>query len=44
MNFDTASHWNMPELHWRFGYFYALGVMSAVVVGMLVYFKRKRWW
>jgi magnesium transporter len=44
MNFDTGQHWNMPELHWRFGYFYALGVMSAVVVGMLVYFKRKRWW
>jgi magnesium transporter len=44
MNFDTGHHWNMPELHWRFGYFYALGVMAAVVVGMLVYFKRKRWW
>ncbi|MGH8162143.1 MAG: magnesium/cobalt transporter CorA [Gammaproteobacteria bacterium] len=44
MNFDTAFHWNMPELHWRYGYFYALGVMLAIVIAMLYYFKRKRWW
>ncbi len=43
MNFDTASPWNMPELHWRFGYFYALGVMAVAVLGMLAYFHRKRW-
>ncbi len=43
MNFDTASPWNMPELHWRFGYFYALGVMVIAVLGMLAYFRRKRW-
>lgn len=43
MNFDTDSPWNMPELHWRFGYFYALGIMLAVVIVMLVYFRRKRW-
>lgn len=43
MNFDTASPWNMPELHWRFGYFYALGVIAAIVVGMLIYFRRKHW-
>jgi magnesium transporter len=43
MNFDTASPWNMPELHWRFGYFYALGVMLVIAVAMLAYFRRKRW-
>ncbi|HYW77453.1 MAG TPA: magnesium/cobalt transporter CorA [Gammaproteobacteria bacterium] len=43
MNFDTTSPWNMPELHWRFGYFYALGVMLIAVLGMLAYFRRKRW-
>ncbi|MGH8128592.1 MAG: magnesium/cobalt transporter CorA [Gammaproteobacteria bacterium] len=43
MNFDTASPWNLPELHWRYGYFYVLGVMLVVVLGMLLYFRRKRW-
>ncbi len=43
MNFDTAHPWNMPELGWRYGYFFALGVMAAVVAGMLVYFRRKGW-
>ncbi len=43
MNFDTASPWNLPELHWRYGYFYALGVMFVIATGMLIYFRRKRW-
>lgn len=43
MNFDTSSRWNMPELHWHFGYFYALGVMAVAVLAMLAYFRRKRW-
>lgn len=43
MNFDTASPWNMPELHWRYGYLGVLGVMVLVVVGMLAWFRRKRW-
>jgi magnesium transporter len=34
---------NMPELSWRFGYFGALGVMGAIALGMLSYFKRKGW-
>jgi magnesium transporter len=38
MNFD-----NIPELHWPHGYLYAWVVMLAVVVVMLIYFKRKRW-
>lgn len=38
MNFEY-----MPELHWRYGYFFVLGFMFFVMVGMLIYFKRKRW-
>ncbi|MBN2699321.1 MAG: magnesium/cobalt transporter CorA [Bacteroidales bacterium] len=37
-NFDY-----IPELKWHWGYFMMLGVMVAVVVVMLIYFKRKRW-
>ena len=43
MNFDTESRFNMPELHWRYGYLYVLGVMAVVVGAMLAYFRRKRW-
>ena len=44
MNFNTElSPWNLPELNWRFGYVFALGVMAATVVVMLVYFRRKGW-
>ncbi len=43
MNFDTSSPFNMPELSLRYGYFIALGVMLLVAVGMLIYFKRKKW-
>lgn len=38
MNFD-----HMPELHVRFGYFFAIGVMVLLIVSMLIYFRRKRW-
>lgn len=38
MNFDR-----MPELRWRFGYPFALSLMAATAIVMLVYFKRKRW-
>lgn len=38
MNFE-----NMPELRWRYGYFVVLGVMLTITVGMLAYFRRKRW-
>lgn len=43
MNFDTKSPWNMPELGWYFGYFWALGVMALTVIGMLVFYRRRRW-
>jgi magnesium transporter len=33
----------MPELNWRGGYFLVWGVMLAVGVFMVFYFKRKKW-
>ena len=33
----------MPELSLRWGYFAVLGIMAAVTVGMIIYFKRKKW-
>ncbi|MFK7813717.1 MAG: magnesium/cobalt transporter CorA [Maribacter sp.] len=38
MNFD-----HMPELHHKNGYFIVWGVMIALFVGMMMYFKRKKW-
>lgn len=34
---------HMPELTWRFGYAWALGLMVAAAAGLWVYFRRKRW-
>jgi magnesium transporter len=34
---------HMPELEWRFGYYWALGLMLAVTVVGYSYFKRKDW-
>jgi magnesium transporter len=38
MNFD-----HMPELHWRYGYPFALGIMALVAVGIFGYFRHKGW-
>jgi magnesium transporter len=38
MNFE-----DMPELHWKFGYPLVMGVMVAVVVGMVAFFRRRGW-
>ena len=38
MNFD-----NMPELHWKYGYFLTWGAMVVVLLGMIAYFRRQRW-
>lgn len=44
MNFDPrVSPWNMPELAWRWGYPFALGIMAAVAAGLLLYFRRRGW-
>lgn len=33
----------MPELNWKWGYFTVLGIMGVTVIGMLVYFRKKKW-
>ena len=38
MNFDV-----MPELHTKYGYYSVLIVIVLVTLGMLYYFKRKKW-
>jgi len=34
---------HMPELEWRYGYFYVLLGMFGIGVAMFLYFKRKKW-
>ena len=34
---------NMPELHWRYGYPYALGLMAGLGLLEAAYFKRRKW-
>lgn len=44
MNFDyDASPWNMPELHWRWGYPVVWLIMAGTGAGMLYYFRRRGW-
>lgn len=38
MNFD-----NMPELHTRNGYYYTMGLMLFLLVGMIIFFRKKKW-
>jgi magnesium transporter len=38
MNFDR-----MPELHWRYGYPFALVLMLGLGIGLYGAFKRKGW-
>ena len=38
MNFD-----NMPELHWEYGYPFAVGLMGMVCGGLYLIFKRLSW-
>lgn len=38
MNFDV-----MPELHWRYGYLMVWVIIVVVIVGMIWFFRRKRW-
>lgn len=43
MNFDTSSPHNMPELHWKYGYPFAILMMIAAGASMLFYFYSQRW-
>jgi magnesium transporter len=39
MNFER-----MPELHWEYGYVWALGLMLLLSVGLWALFRRIEWW
>jgi magnesium transporter len=34
---------NIPEIEWRYGYLFAWGMIISVTLGMLWFFRRKRW-
>ncbi|MFC1887374.1 magnesium/cobalt transporter CorA [Candidatus Cloacimonadota bacterium] len=34
---------NMPELYWPWAYFAVLGLMGVITIGMIIFFKRKKW-
>ena len=38
MNFEY-----MPELSYKYGYFTIWGVMIFIFLGMLIYFRKKKW-
>ena len=38
MNFD-----HMPELHWAFSYYGLLVVMGVMVLGQVIYFRKRNW-
>ena len=38
MNFE-----NMPELGWQWGYFGILGAMAALALGLVVFFRLRKW-
>jgi magnesium transporter len=38
MNFE-----NIPELKYKYGYFVLWGIMIVLFIGMIFYFKRKKW-
>ena len=38
MNFD-----NIPELHWKYGYFVVLTLLATICVGLWRTFRRNHW-
>jgi len=44
MNFDPMrGRLNMPELEWPFGYLFAICLVLSVTIGILAFFKLKKW-
>lgn len=39
MNFKKV----FPELEWEYGYFWALGLMAAIAIGITLWFRSKKW-
>jgi len=33
----------MPELNWEYGYIASLSVMAVVMTGMVLFFRKKKW-
>ena len=33
----------MPELHWKYGYIFSIGIMALSVFATWLFFKRKNW-
>jgi magnesium transporter len=42
MNFDRGNG-NMPELGWEYGYAFFWIIVVAIVGGLWIWLKRKRW-
>ena len=34
---------NMPELQWKWGYFFVMGIMLTAGISMVFFFRRKKW-
>ncbi|MGB1268574.1 MAG: magnesium/cobalt transporter CorA [Flavobacteriaceae bacterium] len=34
---------NMPELHWKYGYFILMGTMLFLAIMLILFFRRKKW-
>ncbi len=44
MNFKpSTSPYNMPELTWKYGYIFSLGLMAISIIGTYSYFRIKNW-
>jgi magnesium transporter len=38
MNFE-----HMPELDWKYGYYFAVGLILVVILSLVIFFRRKKW-
>lgn len=44
MNFNgEKSPYNMPELNWEYGYPAVITIMISFIVGLLLYFRKRKW-
>jgi len=43
MNFSRNSPFNMPELYWQYGYFFALGLMFFSMIFIYIFFRKRGW-
>ena len=34
---------NLPELHFKYGYFYFWILMALIIISLVIYFKRRKW-